>query len=687
MLKKDYEIIKSSSIPSVYESFDLVEESMDANIILRTRSRHYEKDAYFNTNNFDKIREKILTSNTTLITGNPLAGKTRIVFDTLSTFKRGLVIFPLPYKSVSQYKLPHRKDIILFIDELDTFCENNPDAINHLLDYAFKNDFKCILTCRTGHELRKVKNVLYHQLWTELISNRIKLPRISSNDLRLKEFITANKSAIKDASHFDGNIGSLFIPLEDMRRRYQNLLENKKNHSITILKGLKFHYQLFNYEFTKSHYNERKIRIFCDKSLNEELTDIEWEEAKREIISTDTTLNFIDEDEDNLIIEEVYLDCNDDPSKDVIDETFTKYIIKKKLKELYKDLDEKRSLGFPTHINDWNAVINKHENFIDAFKVFKQIPDEIGKNAFTYESLIKKTDDKEIRKELYNELKRTGLDPRNIPNSTYFGKFDDFNELLEAISNTSKGHLKFKTNVSAKLIKLAQENPKKSLEILFEKYPKDQIFGNYVFIEICIKCCKDLDDYNNYVKPYLEKAPKLETNLFKTFIRLCLVLKQRRVALDYLENYFSDDKYDYYNQKANCLREDHPDDALELYLQAANSTDTNKQIAIAYNNFGSLVYEKRLQKNIHDGISYCFKAIKTTKILHAEFPYLRYTLLLLIIWQTPVENLIYRIEQLMNRPDIKRATVSHVIPNIFDEEKQNLLKEYFLNIRQKKNYS
>lgn len=685
MTKKDYQIIKSSPRPLAYESFDLKEESLDAKTILRTRSRYYEKDAFFNTTSYDKIREKILNNNTTLIIGNPLAGKTRIVFETLASLKSGLVIFPLPYKWVSQYQLPHRKDIILFIDELDTFCENNPEAINHLLHFAFNNDLKCIFTCRTGPELTKVKNVLYHQLWTELISNRIRLPRISSNDSRLKEFIFTNSSFIKDVSHFDGNIGSLFIPLEDMRRRYQNLLENKKDHSIAILKGLKFHYQLFNYESTKSQYDENKIRIFCDKSLNEELTDAEWEDAKREIISTDTTLNFIDEDENenNLIIEEVYLDCHDDQSNDVIDETFTRYKIIKKLQELYKDLDEKRALGFPTNINDWNTVINKHENFNEAYKVFKQIPDNVKKNSFTFESLIKKTDDKKIRKELFDELNRSGLDPRNMPNSTYFGKFDDFKELLEAISETSKGHLKFKTNVSAKLIKLAQDNPKRSLEILFNKYPKDHIFGNYVFIEICIKCCKDLDDYKKYVEPYLPKAPKLETNLFKSFIRLCLILKQRRVALEFLENYFSEEKYDYYNQKANCLREEQPEDALELYLLAANSTDRNKLIAIAYNNFGYLVYEKRMQKKVHDGISYCFKAIKTTKILHSEFPFLRYTLLLLIIWQTPIENLIYRVELLLNRPDIKKATVCHVIPNIFDEEKQKLLKDYFFTSKEK----
>ena len=129
----------------------------------------------------------INNTNITLVLGNPLAGKTRIVFDTLNTFKSGVVIFPQPSSTIKEYHLPHRDDIILFIDELDTFCEKNKDSINKLIHYAILQDYKCVFTCRTGPELTKVKETLNHQLWTELIRNRINIKKISKDDLAFNE--------------------------------------------------------------------------------------------------------------------------------------------------------------------------------------------------------------------------------------------------------------------------------------------------------------------------------------------------------------------------------------------------------------------------------------------------------------------------------------------------------------------
>ena len=678
-MKKDYEIIKPHK-ESTHECFDLAKSKLSSLIILGVRARHYSSKVFYDTPEYENIRAKILNSKITLVLGNPLAGKTRIVFDTLNSLTKGFVIFPQPFSWANEYHLPNRKDIILFIDELDAFCEKNPDAINKLLYFAFQQGYKCIFTCRTGPELTKVKKTLNHQIWTELITNKIYIPRFSKEELSLQNFINENKDIIKNTSHFDGNIGSLILPLEDMRKRFQKLVEEEQDHAVAILKGLKLHYQLFNYESKKSYYNEIKIRDFCNRYLNEKLSNTDWEKAKQLILSTDTTLNFIEE-QDDIIIEEVYLDCNENPSNDVIDETFNIYNIKKTLSNLYKDTLERHNLGFPTTIRDWNKIINKQENFNEAFKIFEQIPEYVKKDKYTYEALMKKTEDKEIRKKLFDELRQRGLDPRHTPNSTYFGKFTDFNELLEAIAKSSKGHLKFRTSVSDKLISLAKENPKNSLKILFNKYPKDQIFGNYVFMEICRKCCIDSDDYKNYIEPYLGKAPKLDTNLFKKFIWICSMLKQKKVALEFLDKYFKENNYDYYNQKANCLRDEQPEEALNLYLQAATITTNKKQMAISYNNYGQLIYEKKLQSKLHDGIINCYKGIKESKISHGEFPYLRYTLLLLIIWETPIETLIQKIEHLLSISDFTKNTVKHILPSVFNLDKQKVISEYLTRPR------
>jgi hypothetical protein len=673
--KKDYNLFKPRK-DSSYEFIDLNKGSINPYAFLGIRARHYLKDIFFKHPIYETISQKILNDAFTFITGNPLAGKTRIVYDTLSLLKNKTIIIPKAEAWINEYHLPSRNDLIVFIDELDVFCEKNPVAINKLLHYANERDIKCVITCRTGPELAIVKSIINHHTFLELIRNKIHIPRFDKADEKFKEFLNQHQSKINDTRNFDGNMGSLILPLVDMKKRFQSLVENEHDLAIAMLKGLKLHYHLYNYEAKKSYYDESKIRIFCNKYLQDEATNVEWENAKKQILSTETNLNFIDED-DYMIIEEAYLDCHEDSSRDVVDDSFNVNKIKRTFKDLYKDPYESKILGFLTSINDWNRLLAKQEIFEEAYKIFKQIPETIKHNKQTYSILMFKTEDKEIQKELFQELKSKNLDSLHTPNNLYFGNFNSFKELLEAISKLSKKHLYSKNGATTRLLKLAVDSPKESLSILFKKYPKDHIYSNFTFMEICLKCCKDEEDYRLYVEPYISSAPKLDKLLLKSFIRLCSKLMQKQVALKLLEENFNQDDSYYCNEKGNCIKDSQPYDALNYYLLGAEKTTNKRHSAMSYTNYGNLIYEKQLRDKLHLGIETIFKAIKSLKLSHNDFPYLRYTLLLLIIWQTPIEELIIKIEQLLNRPDIMKGTIKHVLEHVKDIEKQILLREYF----------
>jgi hypothetical protein len=662
-----YEVVDSNTLGLSYE-----------HLFLRGRARYYKREIFYKHVAFDKIADKIKNDNIIFITGNPLSGKTRVAYDTLFSIPNKKIVLPKTDSDIKEYKLPRdTKDLIIFIDEIDVFCTNVPIAINKLLFFCLNNDIKCVITCRTGPELSKVEKIINKDLYTELIVNRIEIPRFHKDEHKLKGLIEKNKLFFKNSDYFDGNIGSLILPMREMKLRYAYLSENDREVSTAILQGLKFHYHLFNYEHTKAHFDASKIKIFVEKYLGgNKISIIDWENGKKELLSTPKRMNFIEEDETCLIIEEAYLDFHKDQTLDVVDEDFTLLTIKRIFKELYKNPYEAAKLGFPTHINAWNKLIEKESSYEEANRIFNNIPVSLSPVRYTYELLLKKAIDKDTINRIYDIIK-TKFNPNNSPNSTFVGKFNEFTELLETFASKNKQHLKFKTNVSERLIRLAKDSPQESIEYLFKKYPKDHIYSNYVFIKVCAVCLKSKQDFEKYVRPYLNKAPLLEQNLFKAFIRICIELGETEISLGFLEKNFTHDEYYYLNEKANCLKKSDPVSALGLYEQAIGISPNPRRIASTYNNYCQLVYDAKMIDKVDDAIEKCEIGIRDSKLSHAEFPYLRQILLLLTILKSNEADLIKNVQQLLMKQDVGKATIRKLISSVGDEQKKKLLMELF----------
>lgn len=675
-MKTDRDLLKGNA-DEHYESFDLNNGSLNPISFMGLRGKHYRKDFFFSHPIYDKIKKKLLEDDLIFIVGNPLAGKTRIVYDTLSNLKAGYIVKPKLDKSIKEYRLPRRKDLIVFFDELDDYCRTNVEALNKVLFYLIKNRVKCVATCRTGPEFYQLRKALNAHTFSELHSAQITIPRFDKNEKSVKSFLIANSSQIKNIESFDGNMGALLLPLEDMKNRFTSLVEQDKKISIAILKGLKLHYHLHNYESKKSLYDDSKILHFCEKHLQEDITKHEWENAKGELTTDETTLNFLDEKE-FIIIEEAYLDFlkNDNgDSIDVVDATLDKYKIKRLFNDTYKDLIEKKTWGFPTNINDYNSAISKVETYEEGLIIFNDIPKELDITEITFATLIKKTKDKAILKNLYSQILKRGLKVKFMLMNAISGQFNSFGELLDLFLELDDKILTTKNGASERLIRLAQENSKESLMILFAKYRVQQIYTNPVFNEICRLCCNDEEDFKEYVEPFVAQAQTLDFPLLLNFIKVCSKLNQA-LALTLLDRFCNSSTFDYLNEKGNCLKNSEPLEALNLYLEAVKIATNEVERVIAKCNYCNLVYEKKIIEKINTALSLCSIIIDNNLIYPAK--YLRQILILIEIWRTPKEELAKKIEDLLKRPDIKKNKFIEVIKKIDDVEKKKLIVEIFI---------
>lgn len=664
-----------------YESFDLNNGVLNPVSFMGLRGNHYKKDFFFSHPIYNKIQTKIIENDLIFIVGNPLAGKTRIVFDTLSNLKKGFIVKPKLDKSIKEYRLPRRKDLIVFFDELDDYCRTNVEAMNKVLFYLIKNRIKCVATCRTGPEFNQLKKALNAHTFSELHSAQITIPRFDKNENSVKSFLVSNASQIKNIESFDGNMGALILPLDDMRKRYMGLVEEDKQLPIAILKGLKLHFHLHNYESKKSFYDDSKIFHFCEKYLQEEITKHEWENAKRELTTDEATLNFLDEEE-FIIIEEAYLDflknANGD-SIDVVDGTLNKNKIDRLLNDTYKDITEKKTWGFPTDIRDYNKVIEKTETFEEAEIIFNSLPKGIEPNEMTFSLLMNRTKDKVILEKLFSQMTRRGLKSKFIPEHSFIGGFNSFDDLFESLLKLDKKSLLTRNSISNRLIELSKINPKESLSSLFKNIPVEQIYTNPVYNEICLRCCKDEDDFMLYVEPFIQKVSELDYALAKNFIKICSSLKQNEIALKLIEEYFMNSQFDYFNEKANCIKDAKPFEALELYLEALKHfTNISEQVK-ALTNIVNLVYEKELNDKVELALNLAnpFSQQNYKKLNFRNAQYLRQGILLLEIWLTPTNIILEKIESLLERQDITKTILVHIIEKIRDEEKKKIIIETY----------
>ena len=219
--------------------------------------RPYEE--YYHERSIDSFLARTLErKRNTLIIGPPLSGKTRAAYNSLKKLKKSPNVLVPRSVNMSSFQLPKDymfwKDKLIFIDDLQYYVEKQ-DSYHMLFRTAKEKNIPLVATCHSGREFKKVKNrLIEHNLDLDIIFGEdvFELEKISLDEGKK----IAEKLQMKwDKVKFNGTIGSIFMRLSEMERRYDQCSNIEK----TILLALRNLYlcgvyndnSIFNIEWIK----------------------------------------------------------------------------------------------------------------------------------------------------------------------------------------------------------------------------------------------------------------------------------------------------------------------------------------------------------------------------------------------------------------------------------------------------
>ncbi len=234
--------------------------------------RPYE-DYYYERSIDQHLFRSIERNRNTLIVGPPLSGKTRAVFNTLKSLKKPVRVLVPRSVQMSTFIIPKdfsfRRQHLIFIDDLQYYIEKQ-DTYPQLFREAKERGIPIVATCHTGREFKKVRNKMVEQnMDIDIIFGEdiIELDKITSDEGRL----VAGKLGLKwDTVKFNGTIGSIFMRLSEMERRFDSCDTVEK----TILRVLRNLYKSGIYE-DSSHFRIDWIKKAASM-FELEGRDFEW---------------------------------------------------------------------------------------------------------------------------------------------------------------------------------------------------------------------------------------------------------------------------------------------------------------------------------------------------------------------------------------------------------------------------
>ncbi len=205
------------------------------------------EDYYYTRNIDNQIQRSFERRRNIIIVGPPLSGKTRSVYNALKQLKKPLHLLVPRSVPVQNFQFP--KDFVfwkpqmIFIDDLQYYIERQ-DSFYLLFRVAKERGIPIAATCHSGREFKKVKNKMVEQnLDLDIIfgDDIIEMEKISADEGKL----VSEKLGMKwDTVKFNGTIGSIFMRLSEMERRFDSCDNIEK----TILRSLRNLYKSGIYE-------------------------------------------------------------------------------------------------------------------------------------------------------------------------------------------------------------------------------------------------------------------------------------------------------------------------------------------------------------------------------------------------------------------------------------------------------
>ncbi|MCP4582245.1 MAG: tetratricopeptide repeat protein [candidate division Zixibacteria bacterium] len=264
---------------------------------LRGKESYGFKEYYYSRAELDKaIQDHIENNKNVLVIGNPLAGKTRLVYQNLKKLKNAEILIPRDVDySMEDFLIPRsftpwRKKILL-LDDLNKYTDNQ-NYIHMLQEFSNEN-ILIIATCRIGPELDSVESKL-EQYMSSLFANRLQIQEI---DKGLAEKI-ASEAQTRLPNTFDSNIGSIFLQLDAMIKRYKACPEQQKG----ILRSIKRLY-LAGITEERETFTLARVKKVCTDIEELDFKEHEWMKHLGLLKKN----GLIDYGENGIEIEETYM--------------------------------------------------------------------------------------------------------------------------------------------------------------------------------------------------------------------------------------------------------------------------------------------------------------------------------------------------------------------------------------------
>ena len=209
IIKKYYRILwkKSSNLTP--------EDILD----LRGMERYGFREYYYKRGYHEEILEKIEKGDNALIIGNPLSGKTRAVYEILRGLKKYRVSFLNDVETFGgDFIIPPfrrlfgKKRRVIVIDDINNFLRKDKDRFIGVLNDFLREEIIVIATCRSGPEYEEYRDTEFGLVF----GDALEIETLSGGE----EDLIISEAKVEPPDKFDGNIGSLFMPLAAMKKRY-----------------------------------------------------------------------------------------------------------------------------------------------------------------------------------------------------------------------------------------------------------------------------------------------------------------------------------------------------------------------------------------------------------------------------------------------------------------------------------